>query len=435
MKDYLEYYTDVEYIGKEERDNEIDLILKQNKPEGDITVRARRSKTYKDIPYDDKTVNLIISRPRCFYKDNPKGYVPDLAFTNEIHRITNRLFDYIVNGCTEASFRDVSKEVGLSHSNVRDIFYEYFYDYIDFKIKMDSCIVVMPIEKKDSSYWVVIGLKNRQALRIFNDLMQLRYWIMEYQNIIDEVYIPFDEDLVLQLKASIDPGKIRIDKKKLISYVMGSCFEAYKYAIESDKNKSKKKKKEVTPEPKAETLKRQKYYFNLSELYLTDQQKEELTSMLESDMRFRVYFNLKQGLIAQLLKQNEPKVMYRMNPSNAKYVMYFSQLARIKNVDYFFYNRGDYGVEKTLDHTYMSANPCYLSLEYFLDEVYSSDIVIGPSVYEYVYFLDLYNYLYSLPAGLTEAQIKTSVFKFNEKYAQVVWQDLSDQYTKSSQNN
>lgn len=418
MKDYMNYFTDVEYVGLEEHYDEIDMQLKQLKPEGDIAVRARRSKIYKDIPYDGKHVNLIISRPRCFYKDNPenkKGFVPDLAFTNELHRITNRLYEYIGNHGAENSFRDVSKEIGLSHSNVRDIFYEYFYDYIEFKIKMDSCIVVMPIEKKDSSSWVVVGLKNRQALRLFNDLTQLRYWIMEYQNIIDEVFIPFDEDLLLQLKASIDPKKIRIDKKKLIAYVMDSCFEAYKFAIEQDKSKARKKKKEIIPEPDSETLKRQKYYFYISELYLTDQQKDELKDLLENDIRFRVYFNLKQGLLAQLLLQKEPKVMYRMNPLNAKSVMYFVQVARVRDPDSFFKNQEDYGLEQNMDHIYMLANPYYWSLKHFLDEVYSSYVVIGPSLFDYGDFMDLYDHLYSLPAGLTEAQIKTSVYRFNER--------------------
>ena len=160
-----------------------------------------------------------------------------MSFADDYHRITKRLFDYIVNQCTDTSFRDVSKEVGLSHSNVRDIFYEYFYEYIDFKIKMDSRIVVMPIEKKDSSAWVVVGFKNKQALRVFNNLSQLRYWVMEFQDIIDEMFIPFDEDLLLQLKANIDPKKIRIDRKKLIYYVMETCFEAYKIAINQDKKK------------------------------------------------------------------------------------------------------------------------------------------------------------------------------------------------------
>lgn len=102
---------------------------------------------------------------------------------------------------------------------------------------MDSRIVVMPIEKKDSSTWVVVGFKNKHALRVFNNLSQLRYWVMEFQDIIDEMFIPFDEDLLLQLKANIDPKKIRIDRKKLIYYVMETCFEAYKIAINQDKKK------------------------------------------------------------------------------------------------------------------------------------------------------------------------------------------------------
>ena len=418
MKNYLEYYTDVEYIGKEERDNEIDLILKQNKPDGDIAVRARRSKAYKDIPFDDKPVNLIISQPRCFYKDTSekkKSFVPDLSFADDYHRITKRLFDYIVNQCTDTSFRDVSKEVGLSHSNVRDIFYEYFYDYVDFKIKMDSRIVVMPIEKKDSSAWIVVGFKNKQALRVFNDLTQLRYWIMEFQDIIDEIFIPFDEDLLLQLKAKIDPKKIRIDSQKLISYVMETCFEAYKFAIDQDKKKTKRKKKENTPEPKADVLKRQKYYFFLPDLYLTDLQKEELKSLLEEDMRFRVYFNLKQGLVAQLLLQNKPKAMYRMNPLSAKSVMYFSYLTKIRDADSYFNNPQDYEMEENMEHTYMQINPYYLLLKSFLDDIYPSDMEIGPSFLEHEPYLSLYNHLYSLPAGLTEAQIKTNIYRFNER--------------------
>lgn len=107
--------------------------------------------------------------------------------------------------------------------------------------------------------------------------------------------------------------------------------------------------------------------------------------------------------------------MYKMNPLNAKSVMYFSYLTKIRDADSYFNNPEDYGVEKTMDHTYMLINPIYLSLKYFLDEVYSSEIEIGPSLFEYGNFADLYNHLYSLPAGLTKVQIKTAVCRFNER--------------------
>ena len=104
-----------------------------------------------------------------------------------------------------------------------------------------------------------------------------------------------------------------------------------------------------------------------------------------------------------------------MNPLNAKSVMYFSYLTKIRDADSYFNNPQDYEMEENMDYTYMQFNPYYLLLKNFLDDIYLSDMEIGPSLLEQEPYQSIYNHLYSLPVGLTEAQIKTNLFKFSEK--------------------
>ena len=288
-----------------------------------------RQKLFKDIPYDKEKIAVNVKREKYRCRDCGLVFMPDLKCMNDVRRMTNRLYDYVILRCQETNYKIITEETGLSRRTLQYITSEYLDSNYENMVYQTTILLVD--KWNGQKRYVILDEKDYGVLGATKSLDAAIKRILKYYSGSKnhKILIPYDESLVEKLtKSGINRENIYFDYESYSKYIVGKFFEIYK----QDRALNKKS---VTTNSKDE-----KRAFYQRENAIGPEDEKVLDEILSNNKVFRTYYEFKEDFLDRL-KANVSDVVERdadgfaclnfMNGNNVPHLL-FDLISEIESV-------------------------------------------------------------------------------------------------------
>ena len=255
--------------------------------------------------------------------------MPDLKCMNDVRRMTNRLYDYVILRCQETNYKIITEETGLSRRTLQYITSEYLDSNYENMVYQTTILLVD--KWNGQKRYVILDEKDYGVLGATKSLDAAIKRILKYYSGSKnhKILIPYDESLVEKLtKSGINRENIYFDYESYSKYIVGKFFEIYK----QDRALNKKS---VTTNSKDE-----KRAFYQRENAIGPEDEKVLDEILSNNKVFRTYYEFKEDFLDRL-KANVSDVVERdadgfaclnfMNGNNVPHLL-FDLISEIESV-------------------------------------------------------------------------------------------------------
>ena len=236
---------------------------------------------------------------RYFNHDRSSTYQEMTPCMLDTHKITKRLYSYIIDLIGKESYRQIGQHVGLSTPTITSIC-DPVLDQFRTEFSYSNSVIVTEWTYKNHTYCAVLERNHLRLLDIQEDSKDILASIL-LQSQIKEIICPIDIYEKIDLKAFRSDSSIYIDKNSLKHRIAQTCFKMYQNERTAllKRNKSKELRYVLSRNKQKE-----KQYFFLLNDKLTLEQEKELHQLLDQNSAFRAAYAVRNSFLKMIQDDN-----------------------------------------------------------------------------------------------------------------------------------
>lgn len=205
----------------------------------DIVKHGFTDKTYRDIPIDEKIVNIHLKSQKFKCKDCGIFFQIDSEDFDSNHLFTKRLFDFIVSQSQNTSIKNVAELTKIPRRTINDFKKDFMEKYL--RLEVVNTVLITSIRWKSRNYYLVINGRALETIYMHSDFMQLIFFLTDLKKThkLKHIFLPLQSDLKNKLSKYFNASMFIYNLNELRDFVSSVCYNSYLEEKNYPKNRVK----------------------------------------------------------------------------------------------------------------------------------------------------------------------------------------------------